>query len=290
MPMTLPDHATPISRQLHAFAARLAESCPPALGDEIALVGSAAMGLSDAQSDLDLNLWTETIPPEAERIAWLTSCGGTAFNVQPPRPDDSYGVACVIDGVDVGCSWQTFTQMDAYVERILAGETLDEGHEWLALLASVLAQAIPLRTSGRVAAVQARLARYPDAVRERGCLALSRHISGVLKSLPKAVRYRDDRGVTLQTAVWIGDIVEALYPINRRWHPQSKWKYRLAGDLPIQPDALHERMRLALHDPDLHGRALHAASLLRDTLALVQADYDVRESIAALEAFIADSA
>lgn len=283
MTKQLPENATADSRRLHDFAARLAAACPQSLGAEIALVGSAAMGMSDAQSDLDINLWVPTLPPEAERVAWLTSLGATDFNVQPPRQDRSYGIGCVIDGVDVGCSWQTFATLDFVVELLEQGIMELGDSVVLYTLVDVLVQAVPLRTAGKIDAVQARLSRYPERLRERLIAQTAAAVSSQIKTLPKHIRYGNVLEIAFHASLIGSRVIHLLYPINRRWSPQAKWEYRLARDLPLQPPDLYARLEQVLRDPDIVERSRIAARLARDTLTLVKDEYDLADALATLE-------
>ena len=293
MPKTLPENATPASRRLYDLAQRLAAACPPTFASEIALVGSASMGLSDDQSDLDINFWADTIPPEAERVAWLQSLGVTDVKVGAIRQEDrSYPCSGVLDGVEVGCSWQSFTSLYFFIELITtAGE--NEYHMLASRLytfTSVLVQAIPVRTSGVLDRIQAQLAHYPDSVRSREIReSISpRSQTTLLKGLQKALRYGDELMLIGWIESGLSEVIKLLYPINRMWYPQDKWRYKLAAVLPLKPDNLYERVGLALHDPDKSQRPLHLARLLRDTLALVEAEYDVYDAVNTLETFIRD--
>ena len=285
MPTTLPDNATPASRKLYDLAVRLAAACPPNFASEIALVGSAAMGLSDDQSDLDINFWADTIPPEAERVAWLQSLGATDVKVGAVRDDQSHPVAGVLDGIDVGCSWQTLTALDGYVTVITQGG-LEAGEAQLATLVDVLVQAVPVRTNGKIAAVQAQLEQYPDALRQQLILQKVSAIHAQFKQIPKHFRYGNDLDANLQASLLGTRVVALLYPINRRWSPQPKWEYRLAYTLPVQPHDLYDRLYQIMHDPDIRQRTIHAARLVLDTLEPIADEYDVYEAISTIEGFI----
>jgi hypothetical protein len=290
LPKTLPDNATPASRRLYDLAVRLADSCPPEFASEIALVGSASMGLSDEQSDLDINFWSEAIPPEADRVAWLESMGATNFNVQPPRQDASYPLGCVIDGIDVGCSWQTLKALDFFVELVSQGVLhFGSAETRLETLADVLIQATPLRSTGRIAAAQAQLAVYPDFYRQQRIYGTLNHFERHLQSIRKYMRYGDELHVNAAAGYILMAFISLLYPINRRWNPQAKWEYRLAADLPLKPPNLYERIGLALHDPNMRQRPIHLARLMLDTLALIKDEYDVSAAVAKIETFIKEN-
>ena len=71
----LPDGATAASQYRYDIARHLAEACPSALGEEIAVTGSIALGVADDASDVELNLWTDVLPSVEERRAWIDRIG-----------------------------------------------------------------------------------------------------------------------------------------------------------------------------------------------------------------------
>ena len=80
--ITLPQNASEASQRRAEIAGRLAAACPPGLADEIALVGSTAHGFADDQSDLEMNLWSNAIPPRDERVAWLQAAEANDIHVE----------------------------------------------------------------------------------------------------------------------------------------------------------------------------------------------------------------
>jgi hypothetical protein len=78
----LPSDATPQSWQRLQIARELTDRCPPVLGQEVAVTGSVALGLADAASDAELNLWVEALPYAAQRDAWLAAIGATDVKAQ----------------------------------------------------------------------------------------------------------------------------------------------------------------------------------------------------------------
>jgi len=289
MPKTLPENATPASRRLYDLAVRLAESCPPDMASEIALVGSAAMGLSDDKSDLDINFWSETLPPEADRVAWLESMGATDVKVGRRRSDYSYPCAGVLAGIDVGCSWQTFNTLNFFTELIAQGNWAFGEDIPLQILTDVYVQALPIRTTGKVEAAQKRLEHYPIRLGEKTILQSVNGLDFQFKQIGKSLRYKDELSLVMQLSVITRQVIDLLYPINRRYSPQAKWKYQLAGDLPLKPPNLYERIGLALHDPDLRQRPIHLARLMLDTLALVQDEYDVSAAVNTIQAVLSEN-
>lgn len=159
--LALPENFTAPSQRRAELALRLAQTCPPELADEIALVGSVAHGVADDESDLELNLWSATIPPLDARIAWLQAAGASEIHAEDmPRPDDSYWISFTLQRIPGEVGWQTFDALEVALELVLSGKADRKA----LVFAHILTSALPLRTAGRLAAWQARLSGYSDAV------------------------------------------------------------------------------------------------------------------------------
>jgi hypothetical protein len=161
----LPPGATAASRHRFGVAQRLAQTCPAALGGEIAVTGSVALGVADAAADLELNLWTEALPSVATRSDWVERIGGAEARIAPePWSDGSLNATFRYGDVWVEAGWMTRDALDETLRAILAAEVL--GHARLQL-AWVVERAVPLRTAGGLGAWQERLTAYPELLAER---------------------------------------------------------------------------------------------------------------------------
>ena len=99
----LPVDANAQSTRRLALAEKLVRACPLAFGMEVALTGSAAIGVADRYSDLELNFWAETLPSVEQRVAWLHSMGATDVSVDLERGAD-------------GTLWSTWRQARIWFE------------------------------------------------------------------------------------------------------------------------------------------------------------------------------
>jgi hypothetical protein len=272
--MTLPTGASEASQKRYELALRLVQTCPPELGQEVALTGSTSSGLADDESDLEMNLWGEAIPPAAARVAWLETAGVENIMVFPePRPDESYWIGGRLGDVPLEMGWQTFTGGEASIEKLLSGGA-DQ------TMAYVLLNAIPFRTQGRVARWQERLRVYSDVVQEQ---AVQKAVS--LWSKPErfaAMRRLARRGERLAHIEFILADLHALmalhYAVNRRWMPSRKWTLTAARDLPHVPPHWRERIDAVLTAPPEESIRL-SAQLALDALALAPLDYDVSAAV-----------
>lgn len=282
MSIILPASATAASLRRAALAEALAQFCPPALADEIALVGSTAHGFADDDSDLELNLWADAIPPLDARIAWLQAAGADDVDRQDTaRPDNSFWLGFRLGDVPCEVGWQTFAAARDNLDRILSGADTDRK---FLFLADIVASAIPLRTGGRLAEWQAALSGYSDAVQAKLiAAAVARwakpgHVAGVQR-----LAQRGERLALADTL--LADLDAALrviYAAHRRWEPSRKWTLTVARQ--FAPFDLDARIDAALGDPSLERRVELCAQFCLDALALVPPHYDVSAAVAALRA------
>jgi hypothetical protein len=78
--------STEASRHRLALAQALTDTCPPKLGEEIAITGSVARGIADRYSDIEINCWVRALPePEAWR-EWLRAAGATHIPEKAKAP------------------------------------------------------------------------------------------------------------------------------------------------------------------------------------------------------------
>lgn|GEM_PF-230972 len=279
--VTLPERATPASRYRAELALKLAQVCPPHLADEIALVGSTAHGYADDESDLELNLWAEAIPPLDARLEWLRAAGATDIHAEPaPRPDDSYWIGFTVDGISGEAGWQTYAALEIALETLLSGKA-----ERKALaFGDILTSALPLRTMGSLATWQARLSGYSDAV-QHGIIAeaverWSR--SGTVAAAHRLAR-RGERIALMQMLLDDLDMaMRVLYAVHRRWEPSRKWTLTLAQD--FAPNDLLPSIDAVLGDESLEQRVTACARLCIDVLELLPLNEQVSAALAALRA------
>lgn len=281
LPIVLPAPATAASRRRAAIAARLAQACPPGLADEIALTGSTAHGFADDDSDVELNLWSNAIPPRDERIAWLHAAGALDVHVEAaPRPDNSYWIGFRLDDVPGEIGWQTFAALRDRLALIRAGAS----ERKVLVFAEIIASAIPLRTAGRLRDWQTELAAYSDAVQAQLiAAAVARwtqpgHFAGS--------RRLAQRGERLAlTERLLGDLdaaLRVLYAVHRRWEPSVKWTLTVAQT--FAPADLLPRLDAVLSDPALERRVELCARFCHDLLAGAPAQDGTAAALAALQA------
>lgn len=258
---------TPQSLIRRALAAQIVKACPPEVGDEIALTGSAARGAADEESDVELNFWAGVIPPESARLAALEAAGVVDLRPEPqPREDGSLWIGGVVGNIPFEAGWQTFADTERLIDDLLCGETTDRAR---LVYADILATAIPLRTGGRIAQWQARLAEYPPALRSA---LIGAAVSRWTPDRVRAARRLAAQGETLALAEHLladmDALVRLLYALNERWEPSRKWRLTAAVDLPTAPQDWQERVK-KVFAPSPDEAIFTAYRLVCDALALV---------------------
>ena len=122
----LPAGASAENVSRFAIAQELAAACPAALGKEIAVTGSVAMGLADETSDVELNLWVENLPAVEERAAWIVQIGGTEAQISPREwSDGTLNATFCFRDAWVEAGWMTTAHVEETLHGILAAEVLD---------------------------------------------------------------------------------------------------------------------------------------------------------------------
>ncbi|MDQ2742235.1 MAG: hypothetical protein M3Z66_08040 [Chloroflexota bacterium] len=264
-----PPPATEASRVRLDLARRLIECCPPALGREIAMTGSAARGVADEYSDVELNLWAGA-PPEADQYrAWLDRAGATDLTRDNWDADACHfrWTTCRFEDIWIEVGWAPIDQFDDFV-RDLAGGAFGD-HERLQMGWTVQ-QAIPLRTEGRLADWQAALVTYPTLLAERVVANQTTvwsdpHVPGVRWGLAA----RGERmGLSLRFVWDMQNLLRVLFAVNQQWDHDLKWTNERSLDLPIKPAELSARIDAMFTLTDLAQCVETNQRLIVETLEL----------------------
>lgn len=265
----LPPDATEASHIRHQLASELAQACPPNLGREIALTGSVSRGVADDESDIELNFWTEAIPAAEEREQWLREVGAAELALDPDTGvDGTVWAICYVDGVQIEAGWQSIGRQQALVDELVGGHVLD--HRRL-MVAETILRAVPLRSEGRLAEWQSRLADYPDALRDRLIAATVHRWSWPPFHHALAAR-GESLAVTSRLLADVHAVLRILFALNRQWEPDWKWLRHRAGELAIAPEQLVDRIDEIFFMADLVQAVDLCFKLVLDTLQLLPPD------------------
>lgn len=279
---TLPPGASEASRLRYEQAQELARFCPPSLGQEIALTGSASVGLADEHSDIELNFWVDTLPSPDKRAHWLREAGATDITIdQMPIEDGSFWVTCRYRGIWIEAGWQEIRAQEELLGAILAGEVTEHAR---LMLAFIIQHAVSLRSGGLFVNWQQRLAHYPDAlqarlIEEASLLWTFPHLLISWWTLPQRDEWLRLHAILVRE---LHNALRVLFAINRQWEPEWKWIAQMTRSLALKPDRLAERINEVFASPP--EQSLHLClQLIYETLLLVPPPHDVSRALAALE-------
>ena len=252
------------SEELRGLALQVAEALP-AEAIEVVLTGSVSRGVADEVSDIELLVVTERQLSldeafELARRAGLEERDSWGDPSTPTRRVFGY-----LHGQPVETIWWS---------RELAEESFAAGGS-----AEAIANGVALRTSGLLAAWQARLAQYPDELTaERLEKAAERWGGFAPEGLLTLVR--DDS--TLARMEWLVEsaqrVLAIVFALNRLPLPTAKRLAARVEPLAIKPDRLAERIEEALTEPDPRTAVRLMTELQLETARLAPNGPNVRRA------------
>jgi predicted nucleotidyltransferase len=237
----------------------------------IALGGSAATGLADENSDLDLHVyWRAPLAAPAERAARLARVAGAA-GVEVDILDWGREDHVRVDGRLVELVYVPLDELRAEVEQAYAEGLISEGYTTARLF--YVASGRPLHDpAGELSALRERLlAAYPEPTRR----LLLRYHPALLRVYLGHLRLAQARGdlLAVQHRRYTVQMVffNLLFALNRHYHPGEKRLLIHSRHCTLQPAGLAARWslaaRLAADDPKL-AQAL--GDLVDDLCALIE--------------------
>ncbi len=233
---------TPESRYLRSMATRIAQAYAAQPQARAALLaGSSALGISDRRSDIDLSIYYEALPDDAQFQAIRASLGADErFWMMGDPAEGGFAEAFRLEGVECQVGHITIAAWERDMERVLSEldvanplqKALDGTRYGLALAGDEYI----LRWKERVQA-------FPDALAE----AMVRYY---LAFFP-AWFYRE-RFLEQQSLLWLQQVLVenvqhvlgVLAGLNRRYYSTFQFKHMhdFIGQLSIAPPGLAERI------------------------------------------------
>jgi hypothetical protein len=259
-------------RRLEA-ARRLVATAPAALAREAAVTGSAARGVADLHSDVELNLWVDALPEAAAACAWLETAGATDV-VATYWHDDPTGFRWVVGRFEelwFEVGWSTVAAFGALVRELAAGAFTDH---LLLQLGQTVAEAVPLRSDGLLATWKDVLAAYPDGLAER--IVADQTAAWSDPHVPEVRRVLAARGERFGLALrftWdVQNLLRVLFAVNRVWDRDLKWTDEHSLALRLAPRDLSRRLDECLRFDDLERSVQLEQQLILETLELAAAE------------------
>lgn len=261
----------PTRDELLTVAQELEAAAPPETL-AVQIVGSVARGLSDENSDLEIEFFSEELPPLDAIDAFIGTVGGDEiFHYPAPLADGSVWTAFRRQGVWIELGWQKEESAVQAIRSICSGLILD--HDRL-IIGSTYKDAIDLRRSEALRSAKEALNVYPsglgrkivDATLRQWDVALAWEIKGVLAK-------RNERMPLAQRLVAdCQRMTRLIFAVNECWDYDYKWLQAIERSSPKCVDGFARRVDeiLELSDCANSIRALHG--LLADILDLSRAE------------------
>ncbi len=249
--------------------------------------GSTSRGCADAYSDVEIGVFWEGPPSDAERTAPIGPAGGVFWELDPYDPEhDIWMEEWGLGGLKMDMRNLTVAGM----ERILA-DVLDryDTSSFNQATLSAVQHALPLHNAPLIEGWQARLDPYP---RELGRAMVCAHLylSEWRWWLDQLVARGDWPLVYNALVEATSETLAMLVGLNGIYHPGDKWMRRLIRELRIAPPELAERIEHIFRQggiqPLVAGREVSALVLeVYNLIAAYMPDVDTR---AARERFLRD--
>ena len=237
----------------------------------ISLGGSAATGLADERSDLDLHVyWRAPLATPAERaarLAQIADAGSVVVDILDWGREDNLRIG----GRPAELIYTSLDEMRAEVEQAYGDGLISEGYTTARLF--YIASGRPLHDpAGELSALRERLlAGYPEPTRRR----LLQYHPALLRTYLGHLRLAQSRGdlLMVQHRRYTVQMVffNLLFALNRRYHPGEKRLLIHSQGCTLQPANLAARWsrvaRLAADDPEL---AAALGGLVDDLCGLIE--------------------
>lgn len=258
-----------------ALAQNIVTHYPAAI---VLLVGSAAMGVADAWSDLDFVMYWQDAPTEAQRQHIADMLNGHEIMLEDSSEHGDLALQSLSDiyllgeqGLKIDITHKTL----ASLEKLIADVTIHHACDSLKLaIVHGVVNSLPLVGDELFASYRQQIGQLPAPVAER---LLERYLHNTAYDLIMMIVRRDD---VLYTRQLVDQLCEntlfALIILNKQYPPDRLKHIQILGsNLQIKPDNLLERIHTICNQPPVEGLPI-ARDLLLDTFDLAEsADYDV---------------
>lgn len=234
----------------------------------LVVAGSVGRGWADEWSDLELDLFWNEPPTDADRKTVIEEAHGTIVYYFPLEGDE-WSDAYFVDGLKFEISSFLVSTLDTYIADVL--ERNDDAVEKQLRLAAIQ-NSIPLHGADLIQQWRARIVDYPDALAEK-IIRDNIDFGGW-----NTVEFSFVRGDLLLAYDLLSkvekEVLTVLLALNRTYmgHPRGKWLARFADGMKYKPARFAERMQFALREGSAQG-ARELDSVIEETFALVQQQF-----------------
>jgi hypothetical protein len=252
--------ATARSDELRALAQRVADAMPQSVL-EVVVTGSVSRGVADEVSDIEMLVVTEASLELEDAYAIARGAGFSGVDTWGAQGTPTKRVSGYLAGAPFELIFWSREHAESSVDALAAGDPSSA--------ADALANGVALRTSGLLAAWQARLREYPEE------LAATRIEDAALRwggFTPAGLLTVARPGERLALVEWLLDaalrVLTIVYALNRVWEPTTKRLAARLEPLALKPERLAERIEEALTEPDARRALLTMTELQLDTVRL----------------------
>lgn len=233
----------------------------------IILAGSAAEGVSDFYSDIDMCIYYETLPSEEVLQAAFQQNRGAERQFFSEASQDACVEMYHVQGVECQVVHTTIAAWERDMATVL--EQLDVTTPLQKALSGML-DAIPLYGEELVRNWQAKLATYPDSLAE----AMVKHYLAIVPvwGIYERMRSRD-------ATIWLNELfVQASYHIlgilaglNRLYYSSFQFKrmHHFIAQMNIAPTNLALRLEALFHS-DRASAVMQLEALVREVVVLIE--------------------
>lgn len=248
-------------------------------GREIIIVGSVSRGLSDENSDIEIEFLVDNLISEEDRINWIKEIGGTEIcPYGEPIGDGSVWIIFKYKDYWIEAGWQTISAMKVNIKSIIEEKVYT--HDKL-VLASAFRDAIFIRKEGILSSLQDELKCYPDTLQKK---IIMDTINPWTIDLGIKVRTmlckRDDKMPLLERMIPdVKRVLRVLYAINKQWEPDWKWTNYIISILEIKPENLGERINSIICIKNTEESLKNCFDLIKDTLNLIPEELELNDVV-----------
>lgn len=246
----------------------------------VVVSGSVSRGQADVYSDIELDVFWQEPPTEAERLRPIEQVNGRIIMIEPYYGEE-WSEDYMVGEVQMDLSSFLVATMDRYIGEVLAGDTAVLKH----LRMAAMQDAIALYGHEQVHTWQSQI-QYPDLLAHRMVEQNLRFEALGVWYLRQVLWERGDFLMLHDVFCRMQQrILGALAGLNRIFihHPNYKWQDDLIVQMFLKPAELGKRLKeVFLLEPDAGMVVLH--ELLEETIALVAANMPVFDPARSYEA------
>jgi hypothetical protein len=227
--------------------------------------GSVARGCADRYSDVEIGLFWDAFPEEAEFRAAMEQARGSRWELDPyDDAEDVWYEEYEVAGLKIDLRHMTVGRMEGVLTAVLEDADTTEERQTLLWVAQ---RGIPLHGTELLARWKERAAHYPPALAQA---MVEKHLFFPPWWSVAMYAQRDD--LTMMYGAFgqaVGRILGILLGLNRLYHPGLKWLDRTIGAMALAPPDLGSRIRQAYRAEPDQGSAL-MRQLVEETFTLVE--------------------